>query len=91
MIINYSELNGVKLTLFVPLLNNQIRSAILNSTSDDETKSLFTIVLCHSFIRCQELNEMLQDLVCFCSEFVDIVNLDTSDLAEVQLKIKLSL
>jgi hypothetical protein len=36
----------------LPILNAQIRQAITNSVSEEPTKTLFTVILCHSFIRC---------------------------------------
>ena len=54
-------------------------------------KPLVTVVLCHSFIRCAEVAETLNELVSFCTEMVDVVNLDSNDLAEVILKLKLSM
>ena len=48
-------------------------------------------MLCHSFVRCAEVADSLEELTSFCSELVDIVNLDSGDLAEVALKLKLSM
>jgi len=47
--------------------------------------------LCHSFVRCQEVSETLKELTAFCSDVVEIVDLDTSDPTEVNLKLKKSL
>ena len=33
VLIHYQEMNGIKLTVFLPILNQQIRAAILNSTA----------------------------------------------------------
>lgn len=52
---------------------------------------LFSVVLCHSFPRCSEVSETLKEVTAFCSELVEIVDLDTSDLTEVNLKLKKSL
>lgn len=90
VVINYQELTGIKLTVFLPLLNNQIRQAVLNSVADSPVP-LFSVVLCHSFPRCSQVSETLKDVTAFCSELVEIVDLDTSDLTEVNLKLKKSL
>ena len=76
-------MNGIKLTVFLPLINQQLRAAIFNSTAEHYSNPLYTLVLCHSFLRCQELADTLQEIVTFCSDLVDIVNLDSQDLAEV--------
>jgi hypothetical protein len=51
VIVYYQELTGIKLTVMLPILNAQIRQAVQNSALD-VSKPLYTIVLCHSFIRC---------------------------------------
>ena len=51
VIVFYQELTGIKLTVMLPILNAQIRQAVQNSALD-VSKPLYTIVLCHSFIRC---------------------------------------
>jgi superfamily II DNA/RNA helicase len=58
IIIYYQELTGIKLTVMLPVLNAQIRQAVQNSALDT-IKPLYTVVLCHSFIRCQEVSETL--------------------------------
>jgi hypothetical protein len=91
VIIAYQEMSGIKITVFLPLLHEQIKRAVMNSAEEEAQKSLYTIVLCHSFVRCAEVAETLEELTSFCSELVDIVNLDSGDLAEVALKLKLSM
>lgn len=49
------------------------------------------MVLCHSFVRCQEISETIKEVTAFCSEIVEVVDLDTSDLTEVNLKLKKSI
>jgi len=94
IIIKYQEMSGIKMTVFLPLLNTQIRAAITATAAaaeDDESTSkqtLFTLVLCHSFMRCGEVAEFVQELVGFCAETVQIVNLDTGDLSETMIKLK---
>ena len=47
--------------------------------------------MCHSFVRCQEISETIKEVTAFCSEIVEVVDLDTSDLTEVNLKLKKSI
>ena len=75
----------------LPILNAQIRQAVTNSVNEEPTKTLFTVILCHSFIRCQEISDTLKELVTFCTEMIEIINLDTGDFTETQLKLKKSL
>jgi hypothetical protein len=90
VVICYQELTGIKLTVFLPLLNSQIRQAVQNSVADSP-QSLYSVVLCHSFVRCQEVSDTIKEITAFCSEMVEVVDLDTSDLTEVNLKLKKSL
>jgi hypothetical protein len=92
VVIAYQEMSGIKITVFLPLLNDQIKCAVMNSgDTEQQHKPLYTLVLCHSFVRCAEVAETLEELTSFCSELLDIVNLDSGDLAEVALKLKLSM
>jgi len=34
VVIHYKEMNGIKLTVFLPILNSQVRAAIANSIAD---------------------------------------------------------
>jgi hypothetical protein len=47
--------------------------------------------LCHSFVRCNEIGETIKEVTSFCSEVIEVIDLDTSDLTEVNLKLKKSL
>jgi len=57
----------------------------------DNSQPVYSVVLCHSFVRCQEVSEVLKEVTAFCSEFVEIVELDTSDPTEINLKLRKSL
>jgi hypothetical protein len=63
---------------------------VQNSVEAD-AKSFYTVVMCHSFIRCNEISETLTELVTFCPEMVEVINLDTTDFTEIQLKLKKSM
>lgn len=52
---------------------------------------MFSIILCHSFIRCGEIAETLTELVTFCADMIEVLNLDSADYTEAQLKLKKSL
>ena len=90
IVINYQEMAGIKLTFLLPLLNNLLRSAIENSLADSP-KPMCIVILCHSFLRCQELADLASELVQFCGEMLEVVNLDSADAAECALKLKKSL
>jgi len=47
VIIRYREMNGIKLTVFLPMLHNQIKFAVKSQAEDDKTM-VGSLVLCHS-------------------------------------------
>ena len=82
MIIKYSAMSGIKLTLLLPLINQQIKHAIdqqMSSTGDDDLKTIYTMFICHSNARCEELAQFARDLTFFCTDIVDIVKFDQLD------------
>lgn len=89
IMICYQELTGIKLTVAIPILNALIRQSVQIGFSDNP-HSLFCVYLCHSFVRCQEISEHLTELTSFCTNMVEVLNLDSSDLADAMLKIKKS-
>jgi len=92
IVINYQELSGIKLTYLLPCLNNMIREAILNSVSEEKDKKPFCmVILCHSFIRCQEIANTISELITFCDDMLEVINLDSTDFTESQIKIKKSM
>jgi len=92
IVINYQELSGIKLTYLLPCLNNMIREAILNSVSEEKDKKPFCmVILCHSFIRCQEIADTISELITFCDDMLEVINLDSTDFTESQIKIKKSM
>ena len=78
VIIKYQEFNGIKLTIFLPMLNNQMRHAITESVINEESPVIHSAVICHSKARSATITEFLTDLTSFCSEMVKIINLDES-------------
>lgn len=65
VVIRYQEMTGIKLTVFLPLLNAQIRAAALQTVTvpEAEQKELYTIVICHSHMRGEEMAEFSNSLV----------------------------
>lgn len=60
MIIKYSEMSGIKLTVLVPLLDKQIKYAVSKFGSEDgqsDAKIIYTLVICYSNGRCHEYAE----------------------------------
>ena len=78
VIIKYQEFNGIKLTIFLPMLNNQMRHAITESVINEDSTAIHSAVICHSKARSATITEFLTDLTSFCSEMVKIINLDES-------------
>ena len=83
VIIKYQEFNGIKLTVFLPLVNNQIRHSITESFSTEGSPDIHSAVICHSKARSATITEFLNDLTSFCSEMVKVINLDnTGDIKD---------
>ena len=77
VIIRYREMNGIKLTVFLPMLHNQIKFGVTSQAEEDDTM-VGSFVLCNSQMRAAEVTEFLTELTCFCNEIVEIVNVDES-------------
>lgn len=72
-------MSGIKMTVFIPTINQLIRSVI--STVLNENASMqYILVLCHSTMRCSEIEEFLKQLTNFCKDIIDVVNLYSGDL-----------
>ena len=83
IIIKYQEFNGIKLTVFLPLVNNQIRHSITESFSNEGTPDIHSVVICHSKARSATITEFLTDLTSFCPDMIKVINLDnTSDIKD---------
>jgi len=80
IIVRYSELSGIKLTLFLPLINTQIKQMF---TSNDD-KIMYTLVLCNTNSRCNQLAEFASELTKFCKDIVDVVAFDQIDFQDVK-------
>jgi hypothetical protein len=65
-------MSGIKLTYLLPIMNQQIKEAVAN----DNEKVLYTMVLCHSQKRCDELAQFSNELTRFCSDIIDVVVFD---------------
>jgi len=84
IIVRYSSMSGVKLTVLLPLLNQLIRDVASNPTGDAKT----VVILCHSAMRCTEMEGFLKDLLTFCKEVVEIVDLYNGDKQENIIHLK---
>ena len=65
----------------LPIMNQQIKEAVAN----DNDKVLYTMVLCHSMKRCDELATFGNDLTRFCHDIIDVVLFDQLDFQDVKL------
>ena len=81
VIIRYSEMSGIKLTLLLPLINQQIKHAL----ASENDKIIYSMVLCHTNSRCEELATFAQELTTFCSDIIDIVKFDQLDFQDVKI------
>lgn len=48
IIVRYQELSGIKLTLLLPVINQQVKHVI----SQEDNKVIYSLILCHSNQRC---------------------------------------
>lgn len=71
-------MSGIKLTLLLPIFNQQIKHVI---KSDQIT---YTMVLCHSNARCQQLAEFSEELTSFSANIIDIVVFESQELADMK-------
>ena len=51
VIIRYREMNGIKLTVLLPTLHNQIKHSIMEQAKDPSSPLVASIILCHSQMR----------------------------------------
>ena len=88
VIIRYSSMSGIKLTVLLPLLNQLIRDVV--SHPDKEETQCLTI-LGHSGLRCQEIEGFVKELITFCADTIEIVDLYNGDKVEINHRLKLAL
>ena len=77
-------MSGIKLTVLLPLVNQQTKLVVTNEDDSIGDKVAYTLVLCHSNIRCRELGEFTEELTSFCKDIVDVVVFDSSDLQDLK-------
>jgi hypothetical protein len=84
-------MSGIKLTVLLPVLNQLIRDcAVMQSTGSKEAQAV--VILCHSAMRCSEIEGFLKELLIFCKEVVEIVDVYSGDdKIENALRLKQSL
>ena len=74
VIIKYSMMSGVKLTILLPTINQLIRHVVTNVTSS-ESDCFYVMVLCHSHLRCQEMENFLKGLTAFLGDVSEVIGL----------------
>ena len=88
IIIRYTEFNGIKLTVFLPLLHNQIKNAIMQM-AEEKPQMTYSSIVTHSQSRSMIVADFLKDLTHFCKEMVTVINLDEStDLNDALAQIR---
>lgn len=78
-------MSGIKLTVLLPLLNQLIRD-VVSQPEDKEVKYL--AILCHSGVRCTEMEGFLKELLVFCQDVSHIVDLYNGDKIEITHRFK---
>jgi hypothetical protein len=81
VIIRYSMMSGIKLTVLLPTLNTLIRS-VVTTIHDEKASTTYLLILCHSTVRCSELEGFCKELTTFCKDVVDVVGLYFGDVQE---------
>ncbi len=74
-------MSGVKLTVFVPTINHIVRYAV-GALKKPESETFYLLVLCHSYQRCQEIENFLKNLTTFLSDVIDVIGLYDGDVQE---------
>lgn len=78
VILRYREMNGIKLTVLLPTLHNQIKSSIMAQAADPTSPPVASLVLCSSQLRASQMYDFATELTVFCNEIVEVVNIDDS-------------
>lgn len=83
-------MSGIKLTVLVPVLDKQIKYAVSkfgsNEDEDQDTKIVYTLVICYSNGRCWEFAEFAKQLVTFCPDIIDILTFEESDQNDIKIE-----
>jgi ATP-dependent RNA helicase DDX56/DBP9 len=53
-----------------------------------DQSEFYTVVCCHSFSRCEEISDFAKELVQFCPEMLDVINLDTAEMDDCLARLK---
>jgi hypothetical protein len=75
VIVRYSSMSGIKLTVLLPVLNQMIREVAANPTGDGHA----VVILAHSALRCTEIEGFLNELLAFCKDVIEVVDLFNGD------------
>jgi hypothetical protein len=89
LVIRYSAMSGIKLTVFLPLINEQIKHVITKLQNEEKSSTMtYSLILCHSNARCEELTSFLTELTKFCSDIVDVVCVQSMDEHDLKQHLK---
>jgi superfamily II DNA/RNA helicase len=84
VIVRYSSMSGIKLTVLLPLINQHVREVASNPTGDPKA----LVILCHSSMRCTEIEGFLKEVLNFCKDVVEVIDLYNGDKQENILHLK---
>ena len=92
VIIRYSMMSGIKLTILLPAIDKLLRQVIQDvKLESKDNKTHYCLILCHSSARCQEMQKFIEQLLTFCSEIVEVIGLYSGDNAENMITYKNSI
>ena len=81
-------MSGIKLTVLLPLLNQLIRDVTINQGNKGAQS---VVILCHSAMRCTEMEGFLKELLAFCQDVIEIIDLYNGDKQENAIHLKKAL
>jgi len=58
-------MSGIKLTLLLPTVDNLLRK-VVTSVANEKSDAQYILILCHSTMRCTEIEEFCRKLTTFC-------------------------
>ena len=73
-------MSGIKLTVLLPILNQQIKHVI----GQQDSKIVYSLFLCNTNSRCQELHDFATSLTKFCSDIIDVIYFEQLDFQEIK-------
>ena len=64
--VQYEQPDGIKVAVFLPVIDHMIKQTIKNSVNNEQAKPLYVAVICQSELRCAEIAQWVRQLVSGC-------------------------